>query len=81
MYAQLTEDDEAPLDGVIYVADRHEVARLVARNAASMGLDALRQLTLDEVIRQTRTAAGGWLGGTGNPEEVGAADMSIGDTR
>ena len=62
MYAQLSEDDDAPLNGVIYVTARHDVGRLVTRNAASIGLDALRQLTLDEVIRQTRTAAG-WVAG------------------
>ena len=56
MYAQLSEDD-APLNGVIYITDRHHVARLVTRNAASMGLDSLSLRTLDGVIQQTREAA------------------------
>jgi hypothetical protein len=56
MYAQLSEDD-APLNGVIYVTDRRDVARLIARNAAAMGLDSLSLRTLDDVIQQTREAA------------------------
>ena len=57
MYAQLSEDDDAPLNGVIYVTDRHDVARLIARNAVSMGLDALSLRTLDVVVQETREAA------------------------
>ena len=57
MYAQLSEDDDAPLNGVIYVTDRADVAGLVRRNAASMGLDALSTRTLDTVIQQTSEAA------------------------
>ena len=45
MYAQLSEDDDAPLNGVIYVTDRADVARLVKRNAESMGLDSLSMRT------------------------------------
>ena len=59
MYAQLSEDDDAPLNGVIYVTERDDVARLVKRNAESMGLDSLSMRTLDTVIRQTSEAAGG----------------------
>ena len=59
MYAQLSEDDDAPLNGVIYVTERDDVARLVKRNAESMGLDSLSMPTLDTVIRQTSEAAGG----------------------
>jgi hypothetical protein len=54
MYAQLSEDD-APLNGVIYVCDRHDVAHLV--NAGSMGLDSLSLRTLDVVMQQTQAAA------------------------
>ena len=57
MYAQLTEHD-APLDGVIYVTDRHDVADLIARTAAAVGLEALSPRTLQDVIAQTRVAAG-----------------------
>ena len=57
MYAQLSEDDDAPLNGVIYITDRHDVARLVIRNAASMGLDSLSLRTLHDVIQQTKEAA------------------------
>ena len=39
MYAQLTERD-APLAGVIYVTDRDDVADLIARTAAAVGLAA-----------------------------------------
>ncbi len=56
MYAQLSEDD-APLDGVIYITDRNDVARLVTRSGAYVGLESLRLLTLDDVIQQTREAA------------------------
>jgi hypothetical protein len=58
MYAQLSEDNDAPLNGVIYVTHRADVARLVNRNAASMGLDSLSIRTLDAVIQQTSEAAG-----------------------
>ena len=58
MYAQLSEDADAPLDGVIYVTDRLDVARLVERHAVFMALDSLRRLTLDEIIEQTWIAAG-----------------------
>jgi hypothetical protein len=57
MYAQLSEDDDAPLEGVIYVTERVGADRLVRRNAHYSGLDALRLLTLDIVIQQTWTAA------------------------
>lgn len=57
MYAQLTECD-APLDGVIYVTDRHDVAKLVRRTATAVGLEALSPRTLQDVIAQTRMAAG-----------------------
>ena len=57
MYAQLSEDDDAPLNGVIYITDRHDVSRLVTRSAASIGLDSLSLRTLDVVIQQTRAAA------------------------
>lgn len=57
MYAQLTEDAGSPLEGVIYIADRHDVARLVRRNAASMGLDSLSLRTLGVVVHQTQEAA------------------------
>ena len=56
MYAQLSEHD-APLDGVIYIIDRNDVARLVTRSGAYVGLESLRLLTLDDVIQQTREAA------------------------
>jgi hypothetical protein len=58
MYAQLT-DDDGPLSGVIYVTDRDDVAELVARVAADVGLcsPALSRRTLDDVIAQTRAAA------------------------
>ncbi len=56
MYAQLSEND-APLDGVIYISDRNDVARLVTRSGAYVGLEALRLVTLDDVIQQTREAA------------------------
>ena len=59
MYAQLSEDEDAPLNGVIYITDRHDVARLVARSAASMGLDSLSMRSLDTVVQQTSEAAGG----------------------
>jgi hypothetical protein len=59
MYGQLSEDDDAPLNGVIYVTDRAEVARLVNRSAQSMGLDSLSMRTLDAIIQQTSEAAGG----------------------
>jgi hypothetical protein len=58
MYAQLSEDDDAPLDGVIYITDRRDVARLIAHSAASMGLDALSLRTLDVVVQDTCDAAG-----------------------
>jgi len=58
MYAQLSEDHDAPLNGVIYITDRGDVTRLVARNAAAMGLDSLRLLTLDLIMQQTWEAAG-----------------------
>ena len=58
MYAQLSEDDEAPLDGVIYITDRHDVAGLITRSAVSMGLHSLSLRTLNVVIQQTREAAG-----------------------
>ena len=57
MYAQLTEPD-APLDGVIYVTDRHDVADVIGRTAATVGLEALSPRTLQDVIAQTRVAAG-----------------------
>jgi hypothetical protein len=56
MYAQLSEDQDAPLNGVIYVTDRHDDTRLVTRSAASVGLESLRLLTLNAVVQQTRTA-------------------------
>lgn len=56
MYAQLSEDD-APLDGVIYITDRHDVARLVTRSAASVGFESLSLRTLSLVIEQARAAA------------------------
>jgi hypothetical protein len=59
MYAQLSEHDDAPLTGVIYVTDRADVARIVKRNAASMGLDSLSVRTLDTVVQQTSEAASG----------------------
>ena len=58
MYAQLSEDDDAPLNGVIYDTARDDVARLVKRNAESMGLDSLSMRALDTVIQQTSEAAG-----------------------
>ena len=57
MYAQLSEDD-APLNGVIYVTDRQDVARRVTRAGASMGLDSLSLRTIELVIQQTREAVG-----------------------
>ena len=57
MYAQLTEHD-APLDGVIYVTDRPDLADLIRRTAAAVGLDALSPRSLQDVIAQTRVAAG-----------------------
>lgn len=57
MYAQLTEPD-APLDGVIYVTDRPDVGDLIGRTAATVGLEALSPRTLQDVIAQTRVAAG-----------------------
>ncbi len=41
------------------VTDRADVARLVKRNAASMGLDSLSMRSLDAVIQQTSEAASG----------------------
>jgi hypothetical protein len=38
MHAQLTEDD-APLHGVIYVTDRHDVAELIRRTATAVSLE------------------------------------------
>ncbi len=57
MYAQLSEDD-APLDGVIYVTDRPDLADLIGHTAATVGLEALSPRTLQDVIAQTRVAAG-----------------------
>lgn len=57
MYAQLTEPD-APLHGVIYVTDRPDLADLIERTAATVGLEALSPRTLHDVIAQTRVAAG-----------------------
>jgi hypothetical protein len=65
MYAQLSEDDDAPLNGVIYVTDRRDVTRIVARNAAAMGLESLRLLALDDVIAQSLAAAAGCRLGCG----------------
>ena len=59
MYAQLSEDEDAPLNGVIYITNRADVGRLVRRNAASMSLDSLSMRSLDIVVQQTSEAAGG----------------------
>jgi hypothetical protein len=61
MYAQLSEDDDAPLNGVIYITDRADVARLAKHNAASMRLDSLSRRTLDAVIQQTWGVCRGFL--------------------
>ena len=60
MYAQLTEDADAPLAGVIYITDRDDVRKLIARIAATVGLApaTLDVRTLQDVIAQTRAAAG-----------------------
>jgi hypothetical protein len=58
MYAQLTEDHDAPLGGVIYVTSRHDVAQRVAATAQLVGLKApaLSVRTLQDVVAQTRAA-------------------------
>lgn len=56
MYAQLSEDD-APLNGVIYVTDRHDVGRHVTRSAARVGLESVRLLALEAIMQQTQAAA------------------------
>ena len=60
MYAQLTEDADAPLAGVIYITDRDDVRKLIARTAPAVGLapGALSLRSLADVIAQTRAAAG-----------------------
>jgi hypothetical protein len=67
MYAQLSEDDDAPLHGVIYITNRHDVARLITRSAAYAGPEWLRLLTLDDVIQQTRAASTPRFAGTVDP--------------
>ena len=62
MYAQLSEDD-APLDGVIYVTDRSEVARLLTRSASvHRHSTSLSLRTLDIVVEQTWAASRSPLG-------------------
>jgi hypothetical protein len=58
-YAQLTDDDDAPLGGVIYVCDRDDVADRVGAAAQLVGLQAplLSLRTLHDVVAQTRAAA------------------------
>ena len=43
MYAQLTEDADAPLAGVIYITDRDDVRKLIARTAADGRAGARRR--------------------------------------
>lgn len=59
MYADMTDGDEAPLAGVIYITGNDDIDGLVRRLAIRAGLTApkLSFRTLDQVIGQTREAA------------------------
>jgi hypothetical protein len=71
MYAQLTEQ-QGPLGGVIYVTDRDDVADLIDRSAAAVGLQspALSLRTLEQVVAQTRAGAG-----------VGVSELAVNGVR
>jgi hypothetical protein len=59
MYADMTDGDEAPLAGVIYITGNDDIDRLVRRLAVHADLTApkLSFRTLDQVVEQTREAA------------------------
>ena len=61
MYAESIDDDDDPLAGLLYVCDRVDIAEAVRRAAWDAGLAEgpfLSVWTRDEVVGQTRTAAG-----------------------
>jgi hypothetical protein len=59
MYADLTDNDEAPLAGVLYITGNQDIASLVGRVATDARLDRSRltMRPLVTVIEQTREAA------------------------
>ena len=65
LYAQLTENADAPLAGVIYVTDRDDVTNQLRRAASAVGLEepAFSLRALADVIAQARAAVG--AGGAG----------------
>jgi hypothetical protein len=59
MYAQLIDNPDEPLAGVIYITDRNDVSGLLERAAQDVGLTApaLSLRALHDVVEQTHTAA------------------------
>jgi hypothetical protein len=59
MYAQLIDNPDEPLTGVIYITDRNDVSDLLERAAQDVGLTApaLSLRALHDVVEQTHTAA------------------------
>jgi len=63
MYAELSDDEDSPFVGVIYIAGSSDIAENVTRVAADVGLcqPRLSVRSLEGIVQQTRGHAAEWL--------------------